>query len=175
MNLKRYLIIGGGILLLLIILGVILKFRPRKINTDSCAERWQRLQKHCADKKTWHLAITDADRLLDDVLKRRHYKGKTTGERLVSAQHDFSNNESLWFGHKLYNRIQDGDHKKLSKQDTLEALGGFRQALKDVGALKDKVITAPVETVAAPVVIEPAVPTATASDAATITDDGATT
>ena len=155
MNLKLYAIAGGLALLLMIVTGLVLKYRPRRINTDSCAERWQRLQKNCADKKTWHLAITDADRLLDDVLKRRHYKGKTTGERLVSAQHDFTNNESLWFGHKLYNRIQDNDYKKLSKQDTLEALGGFRQALKDLGALKDKVITAPVETIIAPVVIEP--------------------
>ena len=139
MSLKTYAFIGVGVGLLLILLVLLRKFRPRKINTAGCTERWQTLQKHCADKKTWHLAITDADRLLDDVLKRRLYKGKTTGERLVSAQHDFSNNESLWFGHKLYNRIQDDDFKKLSKQDTLEALGGFRQALKDLGALKDKV------------------------------------
>lgn len=155
MNLKYYLFIGGVCILLLIIAALVRKFVPGKINTTSCADRWQAVQKHCADKKTWHLAITDADRLLDDVLKRRHYKGKTTGERLVSAQHDFTNNESLWFGHKLYNRIQNDGYKKLTKQDTLEALGGFRQALKDLGALKDKIITAPTETVSNPVVIQP--------------------
>lgn len=133
-----------------------MKFRPRKINTGYCAERWQTIQKHCADKKEWHMAIANADRLLDDVLKRRHYKGKTTGERLVSAQHDFTNNESLWFGHKLYNRIHDDGLVKISKQDTLEALGGFRQALKDLGALQDKVITAPTVTPAPTIILEPA-------------------
>lgn len=152
---KYYLLGIAAVLVVLVVAGLIFKFRPRKINVASCASRWQAVQKYCSDKKTWHLAVTDADRLLDDVLKRRHYKGKTTGERLVSAQHDFTNNESLWFGHKLYNRIQDDGFKKLTKQDTLEALGGFRQALKDLGALKDKIITAPVETVAAPIVIEP--------------------
>ena len=156
MTLTYYLLGGGLIFLVLIIIGLARKFVPRKINTVSCADRWQALQKHCADKKSWHLAITDADRLLDDVLKRRHYKGKTTGERLVSAQHDFTNNESLWFGHKLYNRIQDSDYRKLTKQDTLEALGGFRQALKDLGALKDRIITAPAETIIEPIVIQPA-------------------
>ncbi len=142
----------------LVTFSLVLKLRPRKINVNSCTVRWQAIQKLCSNKKEWYLAIIEADRLLDDVLKRRHYKGKTTGERLVSAQHDFTNNESLWFGHKLYNRIHDEDLKKLRKQDTLEALGGFRQALKDLGALRDKVITAPAKTEAQTVIVEPAKP-----------------
>ncbi|MBC7707908.1 hypothetical protein H7Y63_01660 [Polaromonas sp.] len=156
MSPKLYVIIGAAVIVLFIIIGLVMKFRPRKINTGYCAERWQTIQKHCADKKEWHMAIANADRLLDDVLKRRHYKGKTTGERLVSAQHDFTNNESLWFGHKLYNRIHDDGLVKISKQDTLEALGGFRQALKDLGALQDKVITAPTVTPAPTIILEPA-------------------
>ena len=156
MNTEMLIIISGVALLVFIAAGVLLKRRPKKINTDLCTDRWRTLQKHCGDKKSWHVAVTEADRLLDDVLKRRHYKGKSTGERLVSAQHDFSNNESLWFGHKLYNRIQDEGLVKLSKRDTLEALGGFRQALKDLGALRDKVITAPPETAPVTVVLEPA-------------------
>ena len=144
------------VVLSLIVVGATLyKRKPKKIDTDKCTVRWQELQKNCVDKKTWHVAITEADRLLDEVLKRRHYKGKSTGERLVSAQHAFSNNESLWFGHKLYNRIQDEGVVKLTKRDTLEALGGFRQALKDLGALKDKIITAPPETESVTVVLEP--------------------
>ena len=130
-------LIGGGSVLLL---GAILFLRKRKkkLNHDDIARRWHELQMNCKDKKTWYVAVTEADRLVDEVVKKLRYKGKTTGERLVSAQHDFSNNESLWFGHKLYNRIIQDDYKKLSKQDTLEALSGFRQALKDLGALKDK-------------------------------------
>lgn len=155
MNLKLYLITGASLVVLLLVIFLIIKFKPKKINTQHCTDRWQKLQKHCANKKTWHLAVTDADRLLDDVLKRRHYKGKTTGERLVSAQHDFSNNGSLWFGHKLYNRIQDEGLTKINKQDTLEALGGFRQALKDLGALHDKIITAPPEPAEVTVIISP--------------------
>lgn len=155
MTTEMKLLIGGGVALLLIIGLVIWKRRPKKINTDYCMDRWQAIQKNCADKKKWPIAVTEADRLLDEVLKRRHYKGKTTGERLVSAQHDFTNNESLWFGHKLYNRIKDDGLKLLTKQDTLEALGGFRQALKDLGALQDKIITAPAEAKPSTIVVEP--------------------
>lgn len=149
--------LAGALAFLLLVAGLVyLKKRPKKINTTYCTEQWQSIQKNCADKQKWPTAVVEADRLLDEVLKRRHYKGRTTGERLVSAQHDFTNNESLWFGHKLYNRIKDDGLKKLSKQDTLEALGGFRQALKDLGALQDKIITAPTEAPPSTIIVEPA-------------------
>lgn len=158
MNYEVIALIAFAVIGLAIIVFTLKSRKPKRIDTDQFAVRWQELQKNCADKKNWHIAVVEADRLLDEVLKKRHYKGKTTGERLVSAQHAFSNNESLWFGHKLYNRIQDDGFRKLSKRDTLEALGGFRQALKDLGALKDKIITAPPEAENVTVVLEPEQP-----------------
>ena len=129
---------AAGVVGLVLIVLVIRRRRPRKLNAAVLTERWQALQKNCSNKKTWPQAILEADKLLDDTLKRLRYRGKTTGERLVAAQHKLTDNESVWFGHKLRNRIQDNDLKKISKQDTLEALSGFRQALKDLGALRDK-------------------------------------
>jgi len=132
-----YVVVTGFVGLIIVIL-VTWRRRPRKLNGAHSMERWLTLQKNCSNKKTWPQAILEADKLLDDTLKRLRYRGKTTGERLVAAQHKLSNNEGVWFGHKLRNRIQDNDLKKISKQDTLEALSGFRQALKDLGALRDK-------------------------------------
>lgn len=111
-------------------------FRRKKLNIDKFQQRWQDLQKHCATRKTWPEAIIAADDLLCEALKKRGYKGKTTGERLVAAQHDLSANEEVWFGHKLRNKITEIDVRKLKKQDILEALAGFRQALRDLGALE---------------------------------------
>lgn len=111
-------------------------YKTRKLNTAQFTIRWQALQKHCKSRKTWPLAVIDADNLLNDALKSRHYKGKTTGERLVAAQHTLTSNEAVWFGHKLRNRIVNEDVRKLKKQDILDALGGFRRALKDLGALE---------------------------------------
>ncbi len=110
--------------------------RPRKLKTKHFTERWQALQKHCATRKTWPQAIIEADDLLAEALKKRRYKGKTIGEKLVAAQHDLTANDTVWFGHKLRKRISGEDVRKLKKQDVLEALGGFRQALRDLGALE---------------------------------------
>ncbi|MBC7546389.1 hypothetical protein H7171_01440 [Candidatus Saccharibacteria bacterium] len=140
---RLYIVTAASIVVLLIIALVVRKYRPRKLNSDAYTARWQAIQKNCANKKTWTVAVVEADSLLDEVLKRRKYKGKTAGERLVKAQHDLKNNESVWFGHKLCNRIKQENLKKISKHDTLESLSGFRQALKDLGALPEKVVTTP--------------------------------
>jgi hypothetical protein len=111
----------------------------RKLKPKRFTARWQELQKHCASRKTWPQAIADADDLLSDALKKAGYKGKNMGERLVAAQHELTDNELVWLGHKLRKRIsqeKDIDVRKLKKKDVLDALSGFRQALRDLGALE---------------------------------------
>ncbi len=112
--------------------------RRRSMNVKQFTQRWHDLQKHCASRKTWPQAIAESDKLLEDALKRAGYKGKNTGERLVAAQHDLTANEGIWLGHKLCKRItqDDIDVRKLKKKDMVDALAGFRQALRDLGALE---------------------------------------
>jgi hypothetical protein len=109
----------------------------RKLKTKKFNQRWQELQKHCASRKTWPAAVTEADNLLCEALKKRGYKGKTTGERLVAAQHELSDNEAAWFGHKLRQKVSEEtvDVRTLKKKDIVIALAGFREALRDLGAL----------------------------------------
>lgn len=123
------------IVLLVVGSGIILKRRPRRLNQAFYQEKWQTLQGLLKDRSTWPLAIIDADKLLDDALKRTHYKGKTMGERLVSAQRDISDNDGVWFGHKLRNRLVHESNVKLTEKMVKEALLGIRAALKDLGAL----------------------------------------
>ena len=128
--------IMGFLVILLVILLVVRRYRAKHLNTAYFTERWKELQKHCRTRKTWPLAVIDADNLLDEALRRSLHKGKTTGERLVAAQHKLTSNETVWFGHKLRNKIASEDVRKLKKQDIVGALAGFRQALKDLGALE---------------------------------------
>lgn len=113
--------------------------RKRKLNVVDFTDRWQELQKNCVSRKTWPQAIIEADNLLDEALKRRGYKGKTTGERMVAAQRDLTSNDTMWLGHKLCNRLNGGDVdvRTLKKKDMVVALAGFRQALRDLGALNN--------------------------------------
>ena len=114
--------------------------RKRKINSAHYAERWTEIQKLCSARKTWPEAVIQADALLDEALKSKGYKGKTTGERLVAAQRELTSNETVWAGHKLCKTlsVEDVDVRKLKKKDVVQALSGFRQALRDLGALEAK-------------------------------------
>lgn len=124
------------LLLLLVLASNFFKRRPRSLNQGYFLEKWQEAQSFCKDKSTWPLAIINADKLVDEALKQRKYGGKTMGERLVSAQRTLSDNDGVWFAHKLRNRLVHENEVKLKEVDVKKALVGLRQALKDLGGLK---------------------------------------
>ncbi len=127
----------GGFIALSSIIGVIARKAPKKINKVKYVIKWRDLQKLCAHSETWSDAILKADSLLDEVLKKRRKTGSSMGERLVEAQHTFTNNDAVWVSHKLANNIRKyGDDKKLNEKNVKDSLIAYRQALRDLGALK---------------------------------------
>jgi hypothetical protein len=132
---KLIIIVVAAVLFVAILAGGYLLFRRRKYNSAHFQRRWDELQKLCADKKNWPAAIIDADKLLDEALKSKHFRGKSTGERLVSAQHALSNNDTVWFGHKLRTKIDQKPSLQLGKKQVRQALLGFLKALKDLNVL----------------------------------------
>jgi hypothetical protein len=130
--------LGVAVIALLVLIfgtNLLLRRKPKHLNKAYYLGRWQELQTLCKDKSTWPLAIIDADKLLDEALKKSHYKGKTMGERLVSAQRSIGDNDGVWYGHKLRNRLVHETDVKLKERDVKDALLGIRGALKDLGAL----------------------------------------
>jgi cell division protein FtsL len=128
------LVAAVGLAVVSFIIAQLLKRRPARLNREQFQSRWRNLQKHCAQEATWPMAVIDADKLLDDALRRCHYRGKTMGERLVSAQRDLSSNDTVWYSHKLRNKIVHEDIQ-LKKRDVQAALKGYLQALRDLGAM----------------------------------------
>ena len=116
---------------------LIIRRRPKALKTEKFQEKWRDMQKLCASKDTWRQAVIDADSLLDEALKKKRFAGKTMGERLTKAQRLLTNNEAVWFGHKLRNKLESEPDTKLKEKEIKDALIGIRQALKDLGALPD--------------------------------------
>lgn len=137
MDKTTLLAIVAALVLLVIIFGsTYFRLKPKKLNSDYFQDQWQQLQSLCKSKETWPLAIINADKLLDEALKKLRFRGKTMGERLVAAQRSLSDNDSVWYGHKLRNKLVHEQNVLLKERNVKEALIGFRQALKDLGALK---------------------------------------
>jgi len=124
----------GGIAVLLLI-SYFHKKIPRRLNHEYFQAQWAELLARVKTPDGMTLAVIDADKLLDEALKKHRFQGKTMGERLVAAQRALSDNDAVWYAHKLRNRIVHEPHVRVKKREAQNALTGFRQGLKDLGAL----------------------------------------
>ena len=82
-----------------------------------------------------HLAILNADKLIDKALRERGFSGNTMGERMKSAQSIWSNSNHVWTAHKIRNQIAHESDVKVGYDNVRRSLAAFKQALKDVGAI----------------------------------------
>ena len=135
MSPEAYVGIGFSVFVILIISFAVFKIAPRRVRKHKFTDKWRTLQKLLPDREQWAQAIIEADNLLDDALKKKRFKGKTMGERLVTAQKSFTDNDAVWFGHKLRTKIDATPDMTIRKHDIQKALMGLRQGLKDIGAL----------------------------------------
>ncbi len=136
MSFEAYVAIGAAVILVITVAIIAYLKLPKRIKPDKFAIRWKQLQDKCVDSAQWASAIIDADNLLNEALKKKQVKGKSMGERLVEAQKNFTNNDAVWFGHKLRTKLDVNPEFPLTKEDVQKALLGLRQGLKDIGALK---------------------------------------
>jgi hypothetical protein len=133
-------IIALGLITFVIVAIFINKKRRPPLNTLIFTEGWRKLQMHCRTRANWHIAVKEADALLDKALKKRKYKGKTMGTRLMAAQRDISNNDGIWAAHNLVKKMNENTNPdlipKLNKKEVLDTLKSFQEALVDLGALR---------------------------------------
>ena len=80
-------------------------------------------------------AVIEADKLLDKALMEMSLPGKTMGERMKAASNHFSQNNSVWYAHKMRNQIAHERNFKVDYNKAKHALVAYRQALKDLGAI----------------------------------------
>lgn len=121
-----------------IVLAALSRFKPRRkshLNQEYFQQQWNTLLARVKTPEGMILAIVDADKLLDEALKKHHIRGKTMGERLVAAQRLISDNDAVWYAHKLRNRLVHEPNVRLKKREAQTALAGFKQGLRDLGAL----------------------------------------
>lgn len=139
MNPGMYIVVGAFIatIITLAVIWYLIR-RHNRVSPHYFKYKWLELQRYCANRETWSLAVTSADKLLEEALKKRGMKGKSMGEKLAKAQHSLTNNDSVWYAHNLAKKLVDKPTLKLREADVKRALIGVRQALRDLGALHGK-------------------------------------
>jgi hypothetical protein len=126
-------IVVGAILFAVITLGK----RSSNLDVEKYRVWWLDIEQSLKrdDPTSYHMAILDADKLVDHALREKGFSGKTMGERLKATRGQLSDRDSIWFAHKLRNRIAHEPGVKVNYNQARRALAGFKRALKDLGAI----------------------------------------
>lgn len=130
--------VGGALLLgvILITLPTALPKRSSSIDKQFVARKWNEITTTASrTDQSARFAIIEADKLLDYVLKARGYAGDTMGDRLRSANNDFSYTDDVWHAHKLRNKLVHEAEYQIDSRLIHRGVEQFRQALKDMRAL----------------------------------------
>jgi hypothetical protein len=122
-------------IVMLVAVGALSRRWPRRLNQQYFQMRWEEILSRVKTPEGMVLAVIDGDKLLDEALRKYGFKGKTMGERLVAAQRLLSDNDAVWYAHKLRNRLVHEPTVRLKKREAQNALAGFKRGLKDLGAL----------------------------------------
>lgn len=118
-----------------IVLYVVLQFAKSNRNDVALNRKnWQRV-KSIASGSEPQFAIIEADKVFDQALKQRGFRGETMGDRLRSAKPSLKNNNAVWSAHKLRNRLVHETEVKVSKKEVSSALASFEKGLRSLGAL----------------------------------------
>jgi hypothetical protein len=109
----------------------------RNLNVDKYRMRWLQIEQQLKKDQpsSYHLVVLNADKLLDQALRERGIRGTTMGERMKNLKDTWTNANSVWSAHKLRNQIAHETDVNVGYDDARRALAGFKQALKDVGAI----------------------------------------
>lgn len=101
-------------------------------------ENWQAVLYHLNsnNESDWKLAVIEADKLVDDLLVQKGYKGESLAERLSFVnKKELKSLGLLWEAHKIRNRITHQSGFKLDYNQASKAISYYEEALKDLRGL----------------------------------------
>ncbi len=131
-------------LVLVVILGVLFQkalrmlSRPEMIGLtpEKIRSTWEEIEKSSDSSLMGaKLAVIEADKLLDGVLRSMVIPGETLGERLKMAEYKYPAIRNVWPAHKLRNQLVHDSTFELSIAQAKRALKGFEAALKVLNVL----------------------------------------
>ena len=137
----------GGVVIFIIAILIVAVFvfiailltgkRGYHFNTEAYQTKFlaieNKLQKN--NVSSYSMTIIEADKLLDKALNEMGVAGKTMGDRLKKSGDRFTDINAVWRAHKLRNAIAHESDLEIGYKQAATALGIYKQALKDLGAI----------------------------------------
>lgn len=114
-------------------------FRSREYDLDKkgIGRRWQEIEAmlHQPGEMNYKLAVMEADKLLDFVLKSMSMAGSDMGQRIRFASFKYRRLRKVWWAHFLRNQLVHEATFSLDHGTAKRAVKTFEAALRELGAL----------------------------------------
>ena len=113
----------------------IIRGKREGVDFEKFKEGWEGILGHINSpgESDWKLAIIEADKLADDLLIQKGYKGDSMAERLTSVEKgELRSINLLWEAHKIRNRIAHKTGFKLSHSEATRALSYYKESLEEL-------------------------------------------
>jgi len=102
---------------------------------EEASKRWQEIldKLESDDESGFKMAVIEADKVFDELLKEAGYPGEDMGTRLKQVTKDqLSNIDEVWQAHKVRNRIAHESYYQLNKRDAKRAVEIYKKATEDL-------------------------------------------
>lgn len=135
-----------GIIYIFFVLKLIDRFKrildiainPRTLPKKKLAKKWEKIAKRLevGNEAELKLAVIEADKFFDDILKKIGLHGSDMGERLRKINvSQISNINDIWSAHKVRNNIVHQTGYKLTAVDAQKSVEAYKKGLGELEAL----------------------------------------
>ncbi|MBI5148038.1 MAG: hypothetical protein HZA37_02730 [Parcubacteria group bacterium] len=100
---------------------------------------WQQIQKRlrAGDEANLKLAIIEADKILDEIIKLSGYRGETMSDRLKQlTPAQLSNLDGIWHVHKIRNRIVHEPEYYIAAAEAEKTISVYARAFREFGLIE---------------------------------------
>ncbi len=101
------------------------------------SEEWQDILDHIGseNESQWKLALIDADKILENLLREAGFSGEGVGEMLKKAEAEgrLRSLQDAWQAHKIRNRIAHEVGFVLTKREAKVAVESYKKAFEELG------------------------------------------
>lgn len=119
--------------------GEAFRRKTAPLQKDDFVSRWQAVKARLATMREadYKIAIIEADKLFDELLKKMTFRGNDMGERLQQISPvQLASLQGVWDSHKIRNKLSHDVGYHITFQEAEKAIQNYENAFLEIGILE---------------------------------------
>ena len=111
--------------------------------TKGSSLNWDRVENYVNEKNKGGaaMAVIETEKIFYEVLKKRNFPGKTTDQRVRTAQHVFGDYQALQLARDVYKKLALEVNAEIEISDLKEILSSYHNAIRDLTKAEENELT----------------------------------